>query len=152
MLEGNTERTERDRELELDLELELVGLYREDKGGHKGNKESFIQSLFNYFGVEKPGDIRMVYNSTSCGLNKAVWAPIFLLTTSQTVSWSLSFNYCFMDKDIGEMYLNFPLEASMARYSRIDLSHFKTSLGNKDMTRRRKLVSDHSTKTYSMRW
>ena len=39
--------------------------------------EDFIRSLFDYFGVEKPGDIRMVYNGTSCGLNKAVWAPNF---------------------------------------------------------------------------
>ena len=85
-----------------------------------------INSLFDWFGVPKgDNDIRMVYNGTSCGLNAAVWAPSFWLPTAKTAARLLSFNYCFMDKDLGEMFLNFPLHPTLAAYSGVDLTHFK---------------------------
>lgn len=36
------------------------------------NQVDFVRSLCDYFHVPKAEDIRMVYNGTSCGLNKAV--------------------------------------------------------------------------------
>ena len=70
----------------------------------------------------------MVYNGTSCGLNKSLWVPNFWLPTAKTAVRSLSFNYCFMDKDLGEMFLNFPLHPSLAAYSGFDLSHFRKQI------------------------
>jgi hypothetical protein len=40
-------------------------------------KQGKITGLTDYFGVDKADDIRMVYNGSSCGLNKSLWAPNF---------------------------------------------------------------------------
>ena len=91
-----------------------------------------IKSLFDWFGVPKgDSDIRMVYNGTSCGLNEAVWAPNFWLPTAKSAARCLSYNYCFMDKDLGEMFLNFPLHQTLVQYSGVDLSPFRTLLSMK---------------------
>jgi hypothetical protein len=43
-----------------------------------------IKSLTEYFDVEKDNDIQLVYNGTSCGLNRALWAPNFWLPTAKS--------------------------------------------------------------------
>jgi len=90
-----------------------------------------IKSLIDYFAVDKAGsDIRVVFNGTSCGLNSAVWAPNFWLPTARSMSRSLGFNYRFIDLDLGEMFLNFPLHSDLRQYSGVDLAPFKKDLDN----------------------
>jgi hypothetical protein len=81
----------------------------------------FIKSLMGFFEVEKGDDIRMVYNGTSCGLNKVLWAPNFLLPCPDTATYLLSYGYYMVDIHLGEMFLNSPLpELCNKRYSGVD--------------------------------
>jgi hypothetical protein len=79
--------------------------------------QAFIQSLMDFFEVEKDSDIRLVYNGTSCGLNDSIWAPNFWLPTPATAAKLLGYGYYMVDIDLGEMFLNFPLHASLQQYS-----------------------------------
>jgi len=91
--------------------------------------EKRLKSCIDYFAVDKAGsDIRVVFNGTSCGLNEAVWAPNFWLPTADTMSRSIGYNYKFVDIDLGEMFLNFPLHPSLQLYSGVDLSPFGKQL------------------------
>ena len=84
-----------------------------------------VKNLIDYFGVAKgDSDIRVVFNGTSCGLNDRVWAPNFWLPTAR----SMSFNFKFVDIDLGEMFLNFPLHKTLIPYSGVDLTPFKSKL------------------------
>ena len=88
-----------------------------------------LNSLIDYFAVDKAGsDIRVVFNGTSCGLNDAVWAPNFWLPTADSMSRSIGFNYKFVDLDLGEMFLNFPLHQSLQNYSGVDITPFRKEL------------------------
>jgi hypothetical protein len=91
--------------------------------------ESFIESYIDYFGVPKADDIRVVYNGASCGLNEKVWAPNFWLPMAKSATRVLNFNYCGVDIDLGEFFLNFPLPLLFRRFSGIDLTPFKNLLG-----------------------
>ena len=106
------------------------------------NSRQFVRSLFDVFDVEKPGGFRMVYNGSSCGLNDAVWAPGFWLPTAKTAARYLHFNLCFMDKDLGEIFLNFPVHEQLASYLGFDLTHYKHHLGFIDCTKRKKIICD----------
>jgi len=88
-----------------------------------------VNNLIDYFGVAKgESDIRVVFNGTSCGLNDQVWAPNFWLPTAKSMIRSTSFNYKFVDIDLGEMFLNFPLHESLIPFSGVDLSPFHEEL------------------------
>jgi hypothetical protein len=84
----------------------------------------FIKSLIDNFCVPKADDIRVVFNGTSCGLNKAVWAPNFWLPTSKTAANLLNFGYCMVDVDLGEFFHNFPLPELFRKYSGIDFTPY----------------------------
>jgi len=84
-----------------------------------------VRSLSHYFHVGKgePGpdsDIRMVYNGTGCGLNKALWAPSFWMPTSASAIRKISFYSWMMDLDLGEMFLNFPMDPNVRPYAGVD--------------------------------
>ncbi|KAL7564651.1 hypothetical protein ACA910_009338 [Epithemia clementina (nom. ined.)] len=78
--------------------------------------------MTDYFDVPKGYDnIRMVDNGTSAGLNASLWAPSVWLPTAATALRNVSYySYC-VDMDLGEMFLNFPLDTSIRPYSGIDL-------------------------------
>jgi len=88
-----------------------------------------VLNLIDYFGVAKgEADIRVVFNGTSCGLNERVWAPNFWLPTARSMIRATSYNFKFVDIDLGEMFLNFPLHATLIPYSGVDLTPFKSRL------------------------
>ena len=89
---------------------------------------NFIKSLIDYFEVPKEKDIRLVYNGTSCGLNKCLWAPNFWLPTPGSAARVLGYGYFMVDIDLGEMFLNFPLPSVLKRFSGIDVSTFNTEI------------------------
>ena len=91
---------------------------------------SKVKNLIDYFAVPKADDIRLVLNGSSCGLNEAVWASNFWLPTASTMIRQLGFNYKFVDIDLGEMFLNFPLDPKLVNYSGMDVTHFKTEIEN----------------------
>ena len=88
-----------------------------------------VKSLTQYFDVPKADDIRMVYNGSGCGLNKALWTPNFWLPTPSAAIRLLDFNYFSVDVDLGEMFLNYPLHSSLQPYSGIDVTPFASHLG-----------------------
>lgn len=87
-----------------------------------------IKSLTEYFHVPKGDDIRIVFNGTSCLLNRVSWAPNFWLPTSRSATRVLDFDYKTVDIDLGEMFVNFPLAEIFQEFSGIDLSPFKDEI------------------------
>jgi hypothetical protein len=80
----------------------------------------------DYFDVPKgDDDIRMVYNATRSGLNAALWAPSFFMPTSKSASRLLSYYSFCSDLDLGEMFLNFPMDPAIRPYAGVDLTHLK---------------------------
>ena len=90
-----------------------------------------VKSYIDFFAVLKGlDDIRMVLNGPSCGLNAAIFASNFWLPMSATMTRLLSFGYRVVDIDIGEMCPNFTLHHSLRKYSGMDLTSLRGSLGN----------------------
>ena len=88
-----------------------------------------VKNLIQYFGVPKgPTDIRMVQNGTSCLLNESVWASNFCLPTPKSMTRILGFNYKAVDIDLGEMFLNFPLDRKLISFSGMDVTPFRAEL------------------------
>jgi hypothetical protein len=76
-----------------------------------------------FFCVDKGLDnIRMVYNGTSCGLNKFLWAPRFSLPTVKQTLRALLPGYYQCDLDMGEQFLNYPLHMDLREYLGVDVS------------------------------
>jgi hypothetical protein len=104
------------------LDKELMTPWEDDMN-------SFVESLMEYFDVPKADAIGLVYNGTGCGLNIRVWAPNFWLPVLRSATNVLNFGYCSVDIDLGDFFLSFPLPELYRRYSGIDLTPFKESLG-----------------------
>ncbi len=81
-----------------------------------------VDSLTGYFSVPKgTSDIRLVYDATKSSLNTAIWVPSFALPTADTFTNLLEPETWMMDLDLGEMFLNFPLDIDLQPYCGIDL-------------------------------
>jgi hypothetical protein len=71
----------------------------------------FVKSLTGYFPVPKTKcDIRMVYDATKCGLDDLVGAPDFFIHSVDSMVDLLDANSWMGDIELGEMFLNFPLD------------------------------------------
>jgi hypothetical protein len=89
-------------------------------------KPGAVVSITSFFAVPKgESDIRMVYDATKSGLNDAVWVSSFgLPTVDATLRGILDAASFMSDIDLGEMFLNFPLDAKLRPYAGIDYSAF----------------------------
>ena len=86
-------------------------------------------SMTDYFAVPKgDNDIRMVYNGTSCGLNKSLWAPNFWLPTSESALRLLTTDSYCGDMDLGEMFLNFPMDVHLRPFAGVDMNPVQSHL------------------------
>jgi hypothetical protein len=87
-----------------------------------------VKSLIKYFAVPKGlSDIRIVYDATASGLNEAVWAPSFWLPTiDSSMVRALGSSSWMVDRDIGDMFLNFQLHESAWCYAGIDIKPIMT--------------------------
>jgi len=84
-----------------------------------------VESLTSYFDVPKgEGDRRMVYDATKCGLNDAIWVPSFSLPDADTLLDIVENCSWMADIDIGEMFLNFPLDKFLQPYCGVDLGPY----------------------------
>jgi hypothetical protein len=79
-----------------------------------------VQSLTDF--LPKGDDIRMVYNGTSLGLNNALWCPSFFLPTADSAGRLLTYNSFCVDLDLGEMFLNIPMDLKLRPYAGVDLT------------------------------
>ena len=88
-----------------------------------------VASLTGFFAVPKGDtDIRMVYDATKCGFNDTIWSPTFLLPTIDTTLRQVGINGWMSDIDLGEMFLNFPLNNKARKYVGVDLTEIKEAL------------------------
>ena len=88
-----------------------------------------ISNTVDFFAVPKEdSDICPVFNGTSCGLNRVLWAPNFWLPTSSSLLNSLHYNYESVDLDLGEMFINFTLHKTLQSVSGVDLTQFRDLL------------------------
>ena len=86
--------------------------------------EGRVTNLINYFHVPKgDSDIRLVYDATKCGLNDALWCPSFWMPTIDDVLDCATDTSWYGDVDVGEMFLNFPLDVQMRAYAGVDVSY-----------------------------
>jgi hypothetical protein len=84
-----------------------------------------VKHLLHYFAVPKgTTDVRMVYDGTKGGLNKALWAPLFYLPDLMASTWFLDYDSWIFDLDYGECFSNFPQCPELKAYSGISLSPF----------------------------
>ena len=83
----------------------------------------YVKSLTGYFAVPKAlTDTRVVYNGTKCGLNSALWAPNFLLPTVDSTLRNSTTATWYGDIDLGEMFLNYPLERELQPYAGVNIT------------------------------
>lgn len=84
-----------------------------------------VTSLTDYHWVPKAKtDIRMVYNGTSSGLNEAVWVPNYALPTIDSVLDCVSHDSFMGDLDLGDCFLNFPMDRKLRPYAGVDVSPY----------------------------
>ena len=82
-----------------------------------------LRSLIRYFAVPKTDtDYRVVYDATANKLNDAVWAPSFWLPTVDTLVRYVDADTWMMDRDVGDMFLNFPLDKRVWPYTGLHLA------------------------------
>jgi hypothetical protein len=96
----------------------------------------FVKSLTSYFAVPKAEtDVRIVYDGTACGLNDCLWAPNFMLPTVDSILRSASSDTWFGDIDLGEMFLNYPLDERVRPYAGVDVTFVDEDLSNRKAKR-----------------
>jgi hypothetical protein len=88
-----------------------------------------LESLTDFFDVPKgDDDIRVVYNGTPSGLNEALWAPGFLLSNADMAARLLMFYSFMVDADLGEMFLNFPMDPAIKPHAGVEITGLRNHL------------------------
>lgn len=88
-----------------------------------------VTSLTGFFPVPKgDSDIRLVYDATKCGLNSTLWAPSFWPPTIDTTLSQVAIGGFMSDIDLGEMFLNFPLDTKLWSQVGIDVTDLRERL------------------------
>ena len=84
-------------------------------------EEGHVSSSLDYFAVPKgDADVRVVFDGSSCGLNKVLWAPNFYLPSASSAVMLLSFSTWMADMDFGEMFHNFPMEEKLRKCAGVE--------------------------------
>ena len=92
---------------------------------HRGYIKPLHVVSLTFFAVPKGiDDIRLVYNGTSCGLNDAIWVTSFWFPTPDSALRNIGPNTFLVDANLGDMFLNFPMEQQIVEHSEIYLSNF----------------------------
>ena len=82
-----------------------------------------VKSYIKIFAVPKgEDDIRMVYDATANHLNDCVWVPSFWLPTVDSLVRALDKNSWMTNRDVQDMFLNYPLHEDVSPYTGVDLS------------------------------
>jgi hypothetical protein len=89
-----------------------------------------ITSLTSFFAVPKgPTDILIVYDSTKPGLNSSIWVPSFSLPMTDTLTDLLDTNSWMSNLNMGEQFLNFPLDPKVQPLCGIDVRPYLGTKG-----------------------
>jgi hypothetical protein len=88
-----------------------------------------VSNLTDFFDVPKGEiDIRVVYNGTTSGLNEKLWSPGFFLPNADSAGRLLMYNSYTVDADLGEMFLNFPMDPRIPPDAGVDLTLLRANL------------------------
>jgi hypothetical protein len=88
-----------------------------------------VSNLTDFFDVPKGEiDFRIVYNGTTSGLNEKLWSPGFFLPNADSAGRLLMYNSYTVDADLGEMFLNFPMDPRIRPYAGVDLTSLRANL------------------------
>lgn len=88
-----------------------------------------VGNITNCFAVPKEkDDIRMVFNGTCSGFTTVLWMPSFWLPNASSMLRTVSFGHRAVDIDLGEYFINPPLNKDLQSLSTVDLSQFKTEI------------------------
>ena len=68
----------------------------------------------------------MVYNKTSSDLNSSLWAPHFSLTTVGSTLRAEERGTFMVDRDIGEMFLNFMFSEDVRYFCEVEIINLRT--------------------------
>ena len=82
-----------------------------------------VLSLTHLFLVEKPDDIRMVYNGTYSDLDEVLWAPHFTLPTMSTQMRAIQLGINIGNINIGKKVLNFMIHKSLRNFCGVDVTY-----------------------------
>ena len=74
-------------------------------------------------------DIQIIYDTTACGLNAALWASYFVLPTIKLVLHNLDSRTWFSDIELGKMFLNYFLDEDLREYTGVDVREIEGSNG-----------------------
>lgn len=92
-------------------------------------EEGFMRSNVNYFTVPKgEEDVRVVFDGTSSGLNKALWAPKLFLPSARAAALLITFSTWLADLDFGEMFHTFFMANRIRKFSGVDVSPLAATL------------------------
>ena len=86
-----------------------------------------LKSLIKYFAVPKgvvDGEVqdwRVVFHAGANKLNECVWAPSFMLPTINSLLRIVDCKTYMEDRDVGDMFHNFPLHPNTRGYAGMDL-------------------------------
>jgi hypothetical protein len=92
-----------------------------------------VKSLIKYFAVPKgvlDGDVqdwRVVFHAGTNKLNDSVWAPSFVLPSLNLLLRIVDSNTLKIDRDMGEMFLNFGLDPRVWKFAAINLGPLELS-------------------------
>ena len=67
----------------------------------------------------------MVYNKTSSDLNSSLWAPHFSLTTVGSTLRAEERGTFMVDRDMGEIFLNFTLSEGVRSFCEVDITNVR---------------------------
>ena len=77
-----------------------------------------VKNITDFFTVPKgTNDICMVFNGTKSGLTDVLWATSFWLLNASSMLRTVSFNHCLVNIDLGEYFINLPLDLDLGPYS-----------------------------------
>ena len=86
-----------------------------------------VQSLIPYFYIPKgPHEIRVIFNRTSCGLNKCLFVLRFSLPAVSNLLHSIEVGTYQSDSDYQEVFYNFLLHRSSRLFTGVDVTHIRT--------------------------
>ena len=86
----------------------------------------YVKILTRYLSMTKGDDIRMVYNGKSSGLHSYLWAPHFALPTVGSTIWAVDRGTFMVDRDIGEMFLNFMFSEDVRYFCEVEIINVRT--------------------------
>ena len=84
-----------------------------------------VNRLMHYFSVPKGEYIRILYNGTSSGIKSSPWAPPFALLTVRSTLWAVERGNFMVDRDMGEMFINFMLREEVRSFCGVDITNVR---------------------------